>query len=238
MELRTENLYAWYGKVPVLRQISIEFGDGECVGMLGRNGAGKTTLVKSILRLHTETSGKILLDGTDITRCSPNKVAQLGVSYVPQDNIIFPGLTVMENLKIGALSSNQRAKDEQIEHILTLFPQIKNFLRRPAYTLSGGERKMVSIARSLIVKPKLLLMDEPMGGLMPAIVDRLYNYFRSLIKDGATIFIVEQNIKLLLKFVDKVYILDKGTIVYEGSSKYLYNNPEILDAYLGVAHLT
>jgi branched-chain amino acid transport system ATP-binding protein len=235
MMLKVENLNAWYEKAPVLQQISIELKDGECVGLLGRNGAGKTTLFRSILRLHKNISGKILFNGTEITNYSPDKIARLGVSYVPQDNIIFPGLTVMENLKIGTFLSKQKVEIEQMEHIFTLFPRVKELLRRPAYTLSGGERKMVTIARALITKPKLLLMDEPMGGLMPVIVDKLFNYLRSLAKEGTTIFIVEQSPSLILKFVDRVYILEKGMIVYEGSSNHLQNNPEIVNKYLGVA---
>lgn len=230
--LIVENLNSYYGKIHILQGINISVKQNEFVGLIGRNGVGKTTTLKSIMHLLSRQTGKVSFDGVDLSSIEPNQIQSLGIGYVPQGRGIFPTLTVKENLEISIKKKN---KDNQvIEQILEQYPRLKERLNQLGGTLSGGELQTLAIARCLVAKPRLLILDEPTEGIMPVLVKQIRNELTKINKMGITILLVEQNVNTALNLCDRIYIMEKGLIVHEEKSLTLKNNKEVLSRFLGM----
>jgi branched-chain amino acid transport system ATP-binding protein len=230
--LRLEGVHTYYGKSHVLQGVDLEVRDGEAVALLGRNGVGKTTTLRSIMGLTPPARGRVTFDGDRVDRTRPHKVPRLGLGYVPQGRRIFPRLTVYENICLGL---ERDPPDGELEPIFDRFPALKARLRQQGGTLSGGEQQMLAIARCLVTKPKLLLLDEPTEGLMPKLVAALREDIRAINRTGVSILLVEQNVRTALAVCERVYIMEKGVICHEGPSRELRDRPEIIHRFLGVA---
>lgn len=230
--LEIENLNSFYDKIHILQGVNISIKEKEFIGLIGRNGVGKTTTLKSIMHLMSKQTGKIYFNGLDLSSIEPNKIQSLGIGYVPQGRGIFPTLTVRENLEI---SIKKKQKDNKaVDEILEQYPRLKERLGQLGGTLSGGELQTLAIARCLVAKPKLLILDEPTEGIMPVLVKQIRNELKKINKMGITILLVEQNVKTALNLCERVYIMEKGVIVHEENSSTLKNNKEVLNRYLGM----
>jgi len=234
MELVLENINAYYGMSHILFDVSLNVDRGEVVVLLGRNGAGKTTTMLSIMGLNPPKGGRVVYRGQDITGWAPYKIAQLGVGYVPEDRKIFPDLTVLGNLEVGRKVSKGKAPSWPIDRIYELFPVLKDFTHRAGGTLSGGQRQMLTIARTLMGNPELLLLDEPTEGLAPLVVKMLGEFLDVIKKEGVTVLLSEQNLKFALAHADRAYIVDNGIIKYQGSIEELSRDEELKKKYLAV----
>lgn len=233
--LTIKNLNAWYGPSHVLQGVDLEVNKGELVCLLGRNGAGKTTTVKSVAGLIAKSKGSITFEGEEILGLPAHARYARGLAYVPEERRIVPGLTVRENIRLGLLASPLRKKEAQvIEEIAETFPRIKERLDQQAITMSGGEQQMLAIARAVVSKPKLILLDEPSEGIMPLLVEEMFRYFRALKQSGVTIVLVEQNVELALGIADRAYILDQGEMVYHGTVGQMLADPAIQERYCSV----
>ena len=231
--LEIKNLCARYGDLQVLRGVDMEVQEGEIVAILGSNGVGKTTLLRAISGV-VSTSGSILLNGQSIDALPPHVRVERGIVHVPEGRGIFPFLSVDENLELGAFPAHARPDRRAArEHVLELFPPLKNLLRRRAGSLSGGEQQMVAIGRGLMSKPKLLLLDEPSFGLAPLIFDKILLAIQSLNKSGLTIVLVEQAVQEALDFVHRGYVLGEGRVVLSGKADVLRGDARLHDAYFG-----
>ena len=230
--LRLDGIHCYYGDVHVLKDVSLQLSPGEILCLLGRNGAGKTTTLRTIMGLVKPRSGRIALDGRELTGLRPHEIPRFGIGYVPQGRRIFPFLTVGENLKMGLLLKG--SGDEALDWVLDLFPALRPRLRQRAGTLSGGEQQMLATARALCTGPKVLLMDEPSEGLMPTLIRRLLDTIRALKVRQVGVLLVEQKIDLALRVADRVALLENGSIRYESTPEALASNPEVLLRYLGV----
>lgn len=230
--LEVKEINTFYGKSHVLHNVFLEVKEGELVGLLGRNGMGKTTTLKSIMGLVPPRTGHVHFDGHHASHLSPHRIPRLGIGYVPQGRHIFPKLTVLENIKI-ALVDKEMDRDH-LDLIFEYFPQLKERLNQLGGTLSGGEQQMLAIARGLITKPKLMLLDEPTEGLMPLLVKLIEDTVRSINERGVSILLVEQNIKMALNICKRIYIIEKGKIVYEGLARELTPDEATQQRYLGV----
>lgn len=228
--LEVKNLHAYYEKSHVLSGVQLKVDSGEVVGLLGRNGAGKTTLLKSILGLVLQRSGRITFRGKDLTRLASYKIPRLGISYVPQDRHIFPRLTVREN--IDAAKVQGKLKEEDLENIYVYFPKLREHLSQKGGTLSGGEQQMLALARALVSQPKLLMLDEPMEGLMPLIVNNVKTVIKTINRKGVAVLYVGQNVGVALDICDRIYILEKGVIKFDEDSKKI--TEDIVLKYIGV----
>ena len=235
--LRIENLYANYDSITALKGVSIEVPRGEIVSIIGANGAGKSTLLKAISGLIKTQQGQIVYKDNDIAGQPANKIVALGISQVPEGRQIFAHLTVQDNIQLGAylyFKRRNRAEVEQrIEEVYQMFPILKKRIKQVAGTLSGGEQQMLAIARALMGRPELLLLDEPSMGLAPLIVREILGVIKQLNKAGTTILLVEQNAKAALNVAKRAFVLETGEIVLEGPSKELSDNPKVKEAYLG-----
>lgn len=230
--LEVENLNSFYDKIHILQGVNISIKEKEFIGLIGRNGVGKTTTLKSIMHLMSKQTGKIFFNGIDLSSIQPNQIQSLGIGYVPQGRGIFPTLTVRENLEI---SINKKQNDNKsVDEILEQYPRLKERLSQLGGTLSGGELQTLAIARCLVAKPKLLILDEPTEGIMPVLVKQIRNELKKINKMGITILLVEQNVKTALNLCERVYIMEKGIIVHEEKSLTLKNNKEVLNRYLGM----
>jgi branched-chain amino acid transport system ATP-binding protein len=233
--LTLENIKTSYGKIDVLWGISLQVDQNEIVALVGANGAGKTTLLHTITGLTPANSGSIAFLDSKIDKLAPHRIVRLGISLVPEGGKPFPEMTVQENLEIGAyLHPSWKNKEESLERVYRLFPVLKERTRQLAKTLSGGERQMLAMARSLMARPKLCLFDEPSYGLAPIIVRQLFDFIRSLREEGITILIVEQNVQHALEVADRAYVLENGRIVLSGESRDLLANEHVRKAYLGI----
>lgn len=233
--LEVKNLNAWYGTSHVLQGINFEVNQGELVCLIGRNGAGKTTTVKSIAGLIPKTKGSIKFEGTELLSLPAHQRFARGLAYVPEERRIVPGLTVRENIRLGLLASALRRREaEVIDEIAATFPRLKERLDQQAITMSGGEQQMLAIARAVAAKPKMVLLDEPSEGIMPVLVDEMFEYFGALKKSGVTILLIEQNVSLALKIADRAYILDQGALVYSGTAKEMLADEDIQERYCAV----
>ena len=230
--LEVDRINTLYGDSHVLFDLSIRVGQGEVVALLGRNGAGKTTTLRSIMGVLAPNSGQIRLDGKPIGGLPPSVIAKLGVQLVPEERAIFGGLTVEENLRIAALTAPNAWPFERIYQV---FPRLKERRKSAGRTLSGGEQQMLAIARALIRDARIILLDEPFEGLAPLIVRDLVAVARNLSAEGRTMIVVEQNIAAALSFANRVYGLNNGRVVFEGTSADLSANPELARDFLGVA---
>ena len=235
--LRLRNLESGYSGLKVLRRLSIHVSEGEIVTIIGANGAGKTTLLKTVAGLIKATSGEILFENYDISRLTPEKIVMLGCSLVPEGRQVFAPMTVTENLLLGACPQFKRRKkkeaDEDMVRIFSLFPRLKEREKQLAGTLSGGEQQMLAIARALMARPKLIMMDEPSMGLAPLIVKDIFSIIRLLKDEGNTVLLVEQNAKMALSIADRGYVLETGRIMLEESAQELLSNRDVQRAYLG-----
>ena len=235
--LKVENLVVNYGYISALRGVSLEIKENEIVTLIGGNGAGKSTTLMSISNLVKKAEGKILFNGQDISNLDADKIVRLGIAHVPEGRNIFKGLSVEENLIIGTITEKkmtQKAIADRCEEMFTLFPRLKERRKKPGGSLSGGEQQMLAIARGLMLKPKLLMMDEPSLGLAPIIVEEIFELMEQVKKEGMTILLIEQNAMLALKVADRGYVLQNGEIVLTGSGQDLLNDPEVKKAYLGI----
>jgi len=234
--LEIASISAGYSSIPVLRDVSITVAAGQFVSIIGPNGAGKSTLFKTISGVLSPTTGSIRFDGSDLLSVAPSRRAHLGIAHVPEGRHIFPSLTVMENLELGAYTeSGQRAWSRNIDHIFQLFPILFERRRQLAGTLSGGEQQMLAIGRGLASSPKLLMLDEPSMGLAPAIADFIFEQLIELRRrTNLTILLVEQRVAEALQSADRAYVLEAGRIVLEGDNQALRADDRIRAAYLGM----
>jgi len=230
--LRIEGLHAHYGSSHVLHGIDLHVPAGRICGVLGRNGVGKTTTVRGIMGLVPPTGGRIMLDGTDIAGWPPHMVARAGVAYVPEGRLIFPDLSVLENIRVG---ERKPAKVWTMERLLTLFPSLRERAGNRGWQLSGGEQQMLAIARALICDPRVLLLDEPSQGLAPLVVRELGNVIRTLCDAGVTILLIEQNMKLAEAVAHELHVMVKGQIVFAATpAEFRAQEDEIRARYLTV----
>jgi branched-chain amino acid transport system ATP-binding protein len=232
MLLRVEAVHAGYGLAPVLRDVNLEAHAGEAIAVIGPNGAGKTTLLKAIIGMLRPSRGRVRYDGRELTGLRAFEVARLGLKYVPAEKELFPGMTVLENLDLGAYKAG--AVNGRMNQVFELFPRLEERQGQRAGTLSGGEQQMLAIGRALMAGPKLLLLDEPSTGLAPKVVAELYRNLSRLKAAGLTIIVTEQQVALALALTDRAYVLEQGTIRLSGRSHELANDPSVRKAYLGV----
>ena len=218
--------------VNILNNCSVSAAKGELIGIIGPNGAGKSTLLKAIFGQVKIRGGEILLNGEDITGLKANKLVARGVGYVPQNNNIFPTLTIQENLEMG-LFQNPKAFDERLEFVISIFGELKKRLKQRAGSLSGGERQMVAMSRALMMEPHVLLLDEPSAGLSPVRQDEAFIRVSEINKAGVTILMVEQNARRCLQICDRGYVLDQGKDAYTGTGRELLTDPKVISLYLG-----
>lgn len=229
--LAVEKLKAGHGEAVVLPQISLAVAEGQALALLGRNGTGKTTLINSIVGVARRFGGTIHLDGNDLTRMRPDQRAHAGIGWVPQERNIFRSLTVEENLTAVARPGAWTPGE-----IYRLFPRLLERRKNLGSQLSGGEQQMLAVGRALVLNPRILLLDEPLEGLAPILVDELLAAFRRIIREeGVSAILVEQNARKILPVTDRVAILDRGAIIYEGASDALIGDPRILETHLGIA---
>ena len=235
--LKLSNIDTFYGPIQALRNVSLRVEEGEIVSLLGGNACGKSTTMKTILGLVKSRQGTIEFRGKRIDKLSPSAIVRAGISPVLEARRLFPYLTVYENLLMGAYTrTDKQAINQDIEHIYDLFPVVKARYKQLASTLSGGEQQMVAMARALMARPKLLIMDEPSMGLSPLFVDRIFNIIERINrKQGVSIFLVEQNANMALSIAGRGYVLQTGEIVLHDTAQNLLNNPLMQKAYLGVA---
>jgi branched-chain amino acid transport system ATP-binding protein len=233
--LHIENLNAWYDRSHVLQGISLQVNKGEIVTLMGRNGAGKTTTLRSLMGLLSKRQGKASIDGISFLDLPAHERFHLGLAYVPEDRRIVPGLTVKENLELGVIAQkNKGDMSALVDEIAETFPRLKERLHQDGTSMSGGEQQMLAIARAMIAKPKVILLDEPSEGIMPVLVDEMFELFAKLKQQGLTILLVEQNVQQALKISDRAYILDQGEIVFHDTAQNLLNNDEIQQKYCAV----
>ena len=230
--LKVDGITAGYGEMDILHEVSIHLEEGEIVSLIGPNGAGKSTVMKTVFGLLKPRIGNITLRQEDLTTRSPDQIVQLGMCYVPQTENVFPSLTVKENLEMGAFINNYHLH-EQIGEMFNLFPDLKKFERKKAGDLSGGQRQMVAMARSLMLKPSVLLLDEPSAGLSPLLVDMIFDKIIEINKTGVSILMVEQNAKQALRLSDRGYVLATGRNRFEGTGSDLLHDEEVARLYLG-----
>jgi branched-chain amino acid transport system ATP-binding protein len=230
--LRIDGLHAHYGASHVLQGVDLDVAQGRIVAMLGRNGVGKTTTLRSLMGLVPPSAGRVVLDGIDIAGWPPHRVARAGVAYVPEGRLIFPDLTVLENIRVA---ERRPAQSWPVPRLLELFPALAERARNRGGNLSGGEQQMLAIARALVSDPKLLLLDEPSQGLAPLVVRELARVIRLLVGQGVTILLVEQNMKLAEAVADELHVMVKGRLVYGASpEKFRTEEAEIRSRYLTV----
>jgi len=230
-----KDVSAGYGAFQALFGVSLEVHAGEAVAVIGPNGAGKTSLLRAISKVIDLKGGTVKMEGTDLARVPAHKVIELGVAHVPEHRRLFPGLTVEENLKMGAYMPSARGRyQERLDFAYELFPRMKERRHQIAGTLSGGEQQMCAIGRGLMSGPKLLLLDEPSAGLAPVIVQQVFELVRRIREEGYTVLIVEQNIQQVLRVVDRAYLLEVGRIRMSGAAADLLENEEVRRAYVGI----
>lgn len=234
--LELKNVASQYGSVQALRRVSLRVEQGEVVTLLGANGAGKSTTLRTISGLLRPSSGEVWFEGQPIHGMSAEKIVRLGISHVPEGRRIFPGLTVRENIMLGTSNRGRLPKsqlDEEVAEMFEIFPVIKPFENALGWTLSGGQQQMLAVARGLMAKPKLLLLDEPSLGLAPVVVQQLFATIRIIHTRGTTILLVEQNANMALSVANRGYVLETGEMKIEGSPQELLGNDEVRAAYLG-----
>ena len=234
MLLKLDNVKTYYGNIRALKGISIEVDEGEIVCLIGANGAGKSTSLMTISGVLTPVEGEVIYQDQPITAMRPDSIVQKGICQVPEGRMIFPLLTVSENLDLGAyLRKDKDGVRTDLEHVFKLFPILADRRNQHGGTLSGGEQQMLAIGRALMARPKLLLLDEPSLGLAPIIVDTIFGIIRQINQDGTTILLVEQNAQIALQFSHRGYVLETGKIALTGTARELLENENVRKAYLG-----
>jgi branched-chain amino acid transport system ATP-binding protein len=233
--LALSGVSAGYGSVPAVRNVDIEVGKGEAVGLLGANGAGKSTTLRAISALVRLTSGKIFFLEKDITALPPYRIAELGIAHVPEGRQVFPELTVKENLEIGAYIPSAKAnRSRSLDLVFNIFPVLAERRRQLAGTMSGGEQQMLAVGRGLMLQPRLLMLDEPSLGLAPVVADVTFEKIQEIHAMGMAILLVEQNVSRALTLVQRAYVLESGKVIMHGTSAELANNKDVQAAYLGI----
>jgi branched-chain amino acid transport system ATP-binding protein len=233
--LSISNVNVFYGDVQALRDISMEIKQGEIITLVGSNAAGKSTTINTISGINKCQSGSIKYQGQEISNIAPNKIVEMGIIQIPEGRKLFPNMTVMENLELGAFTPHARKyRKETLENVYTLLPRLKERENQLAGSLSGGEQQMCAIGRGLMAKPNLLMFDEPSLGLSPLLVQTVFQIIQDINKQGITVLLIEQNVKHSLKIADRGYVLETGKITMEGSGEELLNNEYLKKAYLGI----
>ena len=236
MLLKLEDVVLNYGKIEALHGISLEVAEGEVIALIGANGAGKTSTMRAISGVRGLTSGTITFDGEDVTKLRADQRMRKGLCLTPEGRGVFPGMTVTENLDMGAYTRRDKAGiAEDFDRVFGLFPRLKERRKQVGGTMSGGEQQMLAIGRSLMSRPKLLLLDEPSMGLAPMLIQQIFNIISEIAEQGTTILVVEQNAKQALSRADRAYVLETGKIVKTGTGAALLDDPSVREAYLGVA---
>jgi len=230
--LSLHDVHVHIGKLHILQGVSLEVKAGECVALLGRNGVGKTTTLRAIMGLAPHSRGAIEFDRVDLASYPAHEIPRHGIGYVPQGRGIFPNLTVLENLNIGLRG---RRDAEREDYVFACFPRLKERLKQSGNTLSGGEQQMLAIARCLMMRPKLIVLDEPTEGIMPKLVSQIRREIHRINQTGVSVLLVEQNVETAIRLCPRVFLMEKGTIVYSGASHDLKSQPEIVHRYLGLA---
>ncbi|MDX8417801.1 MAG: ABC transporter ATP-binding protein [Absicoccus sp.] len=232
--LEVQDLHVHYGVIEALKGVTMQVEQGKIVSLIGANGAGKTTMLHAISGIVKKSSGTIQFLGEDITKTKPKNIVEKGLVQVPEGRRIFTGMTVYENLMMGAfLRKDKDGIQKDLKRCYELFPILNERTSQDAATLSGGEQQMLAMARALMAKPKLLLLDEPSMGLAPILVKEIFSIIEEINRNGTTILLIEQNAKMALSIADKAYVLETGNIVLEGTGKELLNSPNVQKAYLG-----
>ncbi|MGA2292896.1 ABC transporter ATP-binding protein [Bradyrhizobium sp.] len=233
--LRLEAVCASYGSVPAISDVSIEIAEGEAVGLLGANGAGKSTTLRVISGLVKLTSGAITFAGTNLASLAPHRIPELGIAHVPEGRQVFPEMTVQENLEIGAYVPKAKAeRSRTLELVYSIFPRLSDRSRQLAGTMSGGEQQMLAVGRGLMLKPRLLMLDEPSLGLAPVMTDVTFEKIGEIHRMGTAILLVEQNVSRALSLVQRAYVLESGRVIMHGTSAELADNKQVQAAYLGI----
>lgn len=233
--LKIKNIDAFYGRVQVLRHVTMHVLAGEIVSLIGANGAGKTTLLNVISGIHPAANGSRIFRDREIKGLSPEKIVALGLVQVPETDKIFPSLSVGENLELGSYLRrlDEQRREQEMEEVLTLFPLLRHRQKQPAGTLSGGERQMLALGKALMARPSLLMLDEPSLGLAPYVVAEIFKIIQSLPEKGSTILLVEQNAREALRICQRAYVLEVGRVILSGSGQELLHNEEVKRAFLG-----
>jgi len=229
--LELNNVFASYGRVNVLQGLSFHLAQGEAVGILGRNGVGKTTTLKTIMGLLTCNQGSVFFEGQALNKIRPHKIPHLGIGYVPQGRGIFPALTVKENLFLGVKGN---VSEELVSYVFERFPRLRERLEQLGGTLSGGEQQMLSIARCLLMEPKLIILDEPTEGIMPKLVAEIRSEIKKINSKGIGILLIEQNVKTALDLCSRILVMDKGHIVFDASTESILTDPKVLSKHLDI----
>jgi branched-chain amino acid transport system ATP-binding protein len=233
--LKIDKLNAWYDRSHVVQDVSLEVRAGEIVTLMGRNGAGKTTTLRAVMGLISKRGGSVVFDGAELLSQPSHMRFHAGLAYVPEERRIVPGLTVRENLQLGITASKNRGEmGLMIDEIAETFPRLKERLDQEGTSMSGGEQQMLAIARAMMARPKMILLDEPSEGIMPLLVDEMFALFTRMKAAGTTILLVEQNVERALKVSDRAYILDQGAVVHSGTGAELLADKEIQEKYCAV----
>jgi len=233
--LELKDIHTYYGNIHALKGISLKVEDGEIVTLIGSNGAGKTTTLRTIQGLLRPRTGTIMLDDLELHKFPSHQVAAHGIAQSPEGRMIFPRMSVMENLEMGAYArSDKDGIQQDLERVLNLFPRLKERIKQKGGTLSGGEQQMLAMGRALMARPRILLLDEPSMGLAPILVDLIFDTIVSINKEGTTILLVEQNALMALSIAHRGYVLQTGEIILSDTSENLKNNDEVQKSYLGV----
>jgi len=233
--LELKDVHTYYGNIHALKGISLTVNDGEIVTLIGSNGAGKSTTLRTIQGLNKPRSGFIVLDGTELHKLPAHQIATMGVAQSPEGRMIFPRMTVLENLEMGAYVRKDRSTfNDDLEHVFKLFPRLKERINQKGGTLSGGEQQMLAMGRALMAKPKILLLDEPSMGLAPLLVELIFDIIQEINKEGTTVLLVEQNALMALSIAHRGYVLQTGEIILSDDAQSLKNNEMVKKSYLGV----
>jgi len=233
--LSVNEINSFYGEFRVLYDVSLQVNDGELVVVFGPNGHGKSTLLKTICGLHPPASGSIKFDGNETTGLAALKLVEMGVVYIAEDRHLFPQMTVLENLKLGAYNTNARSKEaESLDYVLELFPRLKERMKKQAQTLSGGEARMLAIGRGLMSNAKFLAIDEPSLGLAPNLRAEVFKKISDINKGGITVLMVEQDVTEAAEYVDRIYLVEDGRIVFEGTEEEVFKNEHVREVFLGI----
>ena len=233
--LELQDIKVSYGAAPALWGISLQVQSGELVCVVGPNGAGKSTLINAIAGLHKASSGTLRFNGENISALPSHQFCEHGIAIVPEGRRLFTSMTVLENLELGSFIKSAKAQRRQtLEHVISLFPALKEKLPQPAGSLSGGQQQMVAIGRALMAKPKLLLLDEPSLGLSPLIVQQMFKAIRDINAQGTSVLLVEQNVAMAMKLANRAYVLEEGRMVLQGAASELLEHPKIKSVYLGL----
>lgn len=232
--LEIKDIDVYYGAIHALKKLSLQVEQGSIVTLIGANGAGKTTTLKAVSGILKPKSGSIRFKGVDITRVAPEKIVSMGISQVPEGRRVFPAMSVLENLEMGAyLRRNKKEIENDMENVFTRFPRLQERKKQLAGTLSGGEQQMLAIGRALMARPQLMLMDEPSMGLAPLLVKEIFEIIKDINARGTTILLVEQNAHMALSIANQAYVIETGAIVLQGSAEQLLESEDVKKAYLG-----